>query len=86
MPSKSIMIYLYVLVITPPRVIWCIYSSHVSKRGCYEVYSLAPSKRIDMGKTWPVYTVWLRALGHRRYSYGLNIVRATSKGPLGARL
>ena len=27
---------LYVLVITPPRVIWRVYTSHVSKRGCYE--------------------------------------------------
>ena len=48
------------------------------------IYSLAPSERIDMGKTWPVYTVRLHALGRR--AYGLNIVRATSKGPLGARL
>ena len=35
------------------------------------IYSLAPSERIDTGKTWPVYTVRLRALGHR--AYGLNI-------------
>ena len=26
---------------------------------------MAPSKCIDMGKTWPVYTVRLRALGCR---------------------
>ena len=47
------------------------------------IYS-APSECIDTGKTWPVYTVRLRALGRR--AYGLNIVRATSKGPLRARL
>ena len=40
------------------------------------IYSLAPSEHIDMGKTWLVYTVQLRALGHR--AYGLNKVRATS--------
>ena len=48
------------------------------------IYSLAPSERIDTGKTWLVYTIRLRALG--RHAYGLNIVRATSKGLLGARL
>ena len=56
------------------------------------IYNLAPSECIDMGKTWPVYTVRLRALGCRACiympegAYGLNIVHATSKGPLGARL
>ena len=29
------------------------------------IYSRAPSERIDTGKTWPVYTVRLRALGRR---------------------
>ena len=29
------------------------------------IYSLAPSERIDTGKTWPVYTIRLRALGRR---------------------
>ena len=53
------------------------------------IYSLDPSECIDTGKTWPVYTVRLHALGHRAY-LGIHmayfIVRATSKGPLGARL
>ena len=26
----------YVLVITPPQVIWCVYTSQITKRGCYE--------------------------------------------------
>ena len=29
------------------------------------IYSLAPSGRIDTGKTWPVYTVRLRVVGRR---------------------
>ena len=28
------------------------------------IYSLAPSERINTGKTWPVYTIRLHALGH----------------------
>ena len=47
----------YVLVITPPRVI---YQPYLEEGVLWVIYSLAPSERIDTGKTWPVCAVRLR--------------------------
>ena len=68
---------------------WNAYIPAISQRGGVMSYSLAPSECIDTGKTWPVYSYVLLGVVHA-YAWGrvysLNIVRATSKGPLGARL
>ena len=45
------------------------------------IYSLAPSEHIDTGKTWPVYTVRLRALGHAYVvwlKYGVCNIKGTT--------